>query len=63
MAEVKLQGVYRVRITEYERGWGERVDENDTKFFDNLDESQAYARHWEEGGSPDIFWRAEITKL
>ena len=63
MAEVKLQGVYRVRITEYERGWGERVDENDTKFFDNLDEARAYARHWEEGGSPDIFWRAEITKL
>jgi hypothetical protein len=26
MAEVKLSGLYKVTVTEYERGWGQRVD-------------------------------------
>lgn len=63
MAELKLNGVYRVRITEYERGWGQRVDENDTRFFTTLEEAEKYAAHWEEGGSSDYFWRATIEKI
>lgn len=63
MAEVKVNGLYRVMITEYERGWGQRTDPEDTKYFDNLEEAKAYAAKWEEGGNPDYFWRASITKL
>ena len=63
MAEVKVNGLYRVMITEYERGWGQRTDPEDTKYFDNLDEAKAYAAKWEEGGSPDYFWRARIDKM
>lgn len=63
MAEVKLSGVYKVTVTEYERGWGQRTDPDDTKYFTTLEEAEKYKKHWEEGGSPDYFWRAEITKL
>lgn len=61
--EVKVNGLYRVMITEYERGWGQRTDPEDTKYFDNLEEAQAYANKWEEGGSPDYFWRARIEQM
>lgn len=63
MAEVKLSGVYKVTVTEYERGWGQRVDPNDTKYFTTLEEAEAYKKHWEKGGSPDYFFRAEITRV
>lgn len=63
MAEVKISGLYRVTVTEYERGWGQRTDPEDTKYFDNIEEAQKYAAHWEEGGSPDYFWRARIEKV
>ena len=63
MAELKLQGTYRVTVTEYERGWGQRQDDNDTKYFTTLEEAQKYADHWNEGGSPDYFWRARIEKI
>lgn len=63
MAEVKLSGVYKVTVTEYECGWGQRVDPNDTKYFTTLEEAQAYKKRWEEGGTPEYFWRAEITQV
>ncbi len=63
MAEVKLNGLYRVTVTEYERGWGQRVDPNDTRFFTTLEEARAYKARWEEGGTPDYFWRADIEKI
>ncbi len=63
MAEVKLSGLYKVSITEYERGWGQRVDPNDTRFFTTLEEAEAYAKRWEEGGTPDYYWRARIEKV
>ena len=63
MAEVRMNGLYRVMITEYERGWGQRTDPEDTKYFDNEEEAKAYAAKWEEGGSPDYFWRARIEKM
>ena len=61
--EVKLGTLYRVTITEYERGWGQRVDPSDTKIFTTLEEAEKYAAHWEEGGTPDYFWRANIDKI
>ena len=63
MAEVKIGGLYRVTVTEYEAGWGQRVDENDTKYFTTLEEAQNYKAHWETGGSRECYWRAEIRKL
>ena len=61
--EVKLNGVFKVTITEYERGWGQRVDDNDTKYFTTLEEAKAYAKRWEDGSTPDYFWRADIRKV
>ncbi len=63
MAEIRLSGTYKVTITEYERGWGQRTDPEDTKFFTTLEEAKAYAARWEEGGTPDYFWRADIQKI
>lgn len=63
MAEIKLQNVYKVVITEYEAGWGQRCDPDDTKYFTTLEEAQNYAKRWEEGGSYECFWRATITKV
>jgi hypothetical protein len=63
MAEVKLSGLYKVTVTEYERGWGQRVDPGDTRFFTTHEEAEKYAKHWEEGGTPDYYWRASIEKV
>jgi hypothetical protein len=63
MAEVKIGGLYKVVVTEYEANWGQRVDPNDTKYFTTIEEAEAYKAHWEEGGSYECFWRARITKL
>ena len=61
--EVKLGSLFKVTITEYERGWGQRVDDNDTKYFTTLEEAKEYAKRWEEGGTPDYYWRADIRKV
>lgn len=55
---------YRVVITEYERGWGSRVDE--TLYFDNEAEARAYARdynlkHNSEPTVPDWYMRADYA--
>jgi hypothetical protein len=63
MAEVKLSGLYKVTVTEYERGWGQRVDLNDTRFYTTLEEARAYKAHWETGGDRECYWRAEIQKV
>ena len=64
MAEVKLTGLYKVTVTEYERGWGQRTDPEDTKLFTTLEEAEQYAKHWEEGGNnSECFWRATIERL
>ena len=55
--------LYRVIVTEYERGYGQRVDPNDTKVFTTYEEARKYADSWEEGGSPDYFWRATVEKI
>ena len=62
MAEIKFTSLYKVTVTEFERGWGQRVDPNDTKLFTTLEEAKAYKAHWD-GGSPECYWRAEIEKV
>jgi hypothetical protein len=62
MAEVKLGTLYRVTVTEYDCGV-QRVDPNDTKIFTTLEEAEAYKAHWETGGSPECYWRADIQKF
>ena len=61
--EVKPGTLYRVEITEYEAGWGQRSDPSDTKFFTTYQEALAYKDQWEKGDSYEIFWRAHITKI
>lgn len=61
MAEVKLSGLYKVTVVEYDRG-AQRIDPNDTKFFTTLEEAVAYKKHWD-GGSPECYWRAEIETV
>jgi hypothetical protein len=63
MAEVRFTDLYKVVVIEYEAGWGQRVDPDDTKLFTTLEEAQAYKKHWETGGSYECYWRAEITKV
>jgi hypothetical protein len=63
MAEVRLSGLYKVTITEYERGWGQRADPNDTKFFTTREEAEKYALHWEKDGNPDYYFRASIERV
>jgi len=62
MAEVKLNDLYKVTVTEYDCGV-QRVDPNDTKYFTTREEAEKYKRHWEAGGSYECYWRAEITKV
>jgi len=41
MAQVTIQTVYKVQLTEYERGWGQKPWE--TLYFDNEAEARKYA--------------------
>ena len=61
MAEVKLNGLYKVTVTEYDCG-AQRIDPDDTKFFTTLEEARAYKAHWD-GGSPECYWRATIETV
>jgi hypothetical protein len=63
MAEVKLSGLYKVTVTEYESGWGQRTDPEDTKFFTTHEEAVAYKKHWETGGTPEYYFRASIETV
>lgn len=53
---------YEVTVTEYEAGI-QRVDPNDTQVFHTKEEAEAYAGAWEEGGTLDCYYRAEIRKF
>ena len=62
MAEVRLNGLYKVTMTEYERGYGQR--DMGTKFFDNEEEAKAFcAEYNREPGDPDCFFRAAYSKV
>lgn len=61
MAEVKFAGLYRVDIIEAERGWGRKIDE--TKYFDNYAEADAFVEKYNStnppGPAPDWYMQAE----
>lgn len=62
MAEVKLNGLYKVTMTEYERGWGQR--DMGTTFFDNEEEARKFCEDYNrDPGDPDCFYRARYTKV
>lgn len=62
MAEVKLNGLYKVTMTEYERGYGQR--EMGVRFFDNEQEAKSFvAEYNKELGDPDCFFRADYRKV
>jgi hypothetical protein len=62
MAEVRLNGLYKVTMTEYESGYGQR--EIGVKFFDNETEAKAFVREYnKDPGDPDCFYRAESRKV
>lgn len=60
--ELKPGIVYRVVVTEYDNGV-QRTDRADTKIFTTMDEAKAYQAQWEQGGTRELYWRAEITTL
>lgn len=61
MAEIKLGNIYRVDIIESERGWGSKIDE--TKYFDNEHEAQAFCKKYNASNTdevvPDWYMRAD----
>ena len=59
--EVKLGTLYRVVVTEYDAGV-QRCDPEDTKYFTTLEEAEAY-KYRQDCGSPECYWRCEITKI
>lgn len=65
MAEVKMnQSLYKVELTEYERGWGSK--HWDTKYFDNEAEAKKYAydynkEHNSKNEVPDWYVRADYA--
>jgi hypothetical protein len=61
MAEVKMKGpIYKVRMTEYERGYGQR--DMGTKYFDNEEEAKEFCRNYA-SGDEDCFFRASYSKV
>ena len=65
MAQVKMsQDLFKVVLTEYERGWGQR--HWDTLYFDNEAEAQRYAidynkKHNNLDYAPDWYVRVEYV--
>jgi gamma-glutamyl phosphate reductase len=60
MAEVVMRSLYKVTMTEYERGWGQR--EMGVKFFDNEEEAKSFCREYFSGNS-ECYFRAEYEKV
>jgi hypothetical protein len=62
MAEVRVSHLYKVTMTEYESGWGQRP--MGTKFFDNEAEAREYVRAFNarntEIAVPDWYMIAEF---
>lgn len=61
MSEVKMSGLYKVTVTEYDCGV-QRIDPDDTKFFTTLEEAQAYKAR-ADGGTRECYWRAHIERV
>lgn len=63
MAEVKLKtSLYKVTMTEYERGWGQRP--MGERYFDTEQDAIAFCKEYnKDPGDPDCFYRASYTKV
>lgn len=59
--QVNLKEIYKVQITEYERGWGSKVDE--ILYFDNEKEAKDFASEYNSRNTsstaPDWYMQAE----
>lgn len=62
MAEVNIKELYKVTVTEYEQGWGQRDCPDETKFFTSKKEAEEYAKR-QSTGSYELFWRAIVEKI
>lgn len=61
MSEVKLNGpLYKVTMTEYERGWGQR--EMGEKFFDNEEEARQFCKDYF-SGDRECYYSADYRKV
>ena len=62
MSEVKLGTLYKVTMTEYERGWGQRP--MGEKFFTTEAEARAFCEDYnKDAGDPDCYYRADYRKV
>ena len=58
-----IQGpLFEVTVTEYERGWGQRLCPDETRIFTNRQDAEAYART-RNSGTAEIYWRADIRQF
>lgn len=60
MAEVKLNGLYKVTMREYERGYGQR--EMGTRYFTTEEEAKQFCKQYFSGDS-ECYFRAEYQKV
>lgn len=60
MAEVKLNGLYKVTMREYERGYGQR--EMGTRYFTTEEEAKQFCKQYFSGNS-ECYFRAEYQKV
>lgn len=62
MAEIKVKGLWKVRFTEYERGWGQREFGPD-KYFDTEAEAKACVLDFNKDNTADIApdWYAQAS--
>lgn len=54
--------LFEVTVTEYERGWGQRLCPDETRIFTSRQDAEAYARS-RDSGNPEIYWRADIREF
>lgn len=57
---VNVKSLYKVQMTEYERGYGQR--DMGTCFFDNEEEAKQYCKEYA-SGDEDTFYRASYSKV
>ena len=63
MPEVKMKKpLYKVTMTEYERGWGQRP--MGERYFDSEIDAKAFCDEYNrDPGDPDCFFRASYTRI
>ena len=60
MAQVQVGTLYKVTMTEYERGWGQRP--MGECFFDNEEEARRFCEEYASGDS-ECYFRASYEKV